>query len=129
MPRSDGSDVRKELKVLKYSYFLTFWGFPALLKQEATILLPLAPHVTEQPYIHYLWAAGEGRIQDMKHTHTPWPVTQQKLLLLFEGVEKKWWCFVWVACIATWESGKCLLCTLFSNLALDFRISSMHKNA
>lgn len=65
----------------------------------------------------------------MKHTHTPWPVRQQKLLLLFEGVEKKWWCFVWIACVATWDSGKCLLCTLFSNLALNFRINSMHKNA
>lgn len=82
-----------------------------------------------QPYIEYLWPAGEGRIQDTKHTHTALPVTQQTLLLLFEGAGKKWWRFVWFACVGTWESGKCLLCTLFSNLALDFRISSMHKNA
>lgn len=85
--------------------------------------------MTGQPHIQYLWVAGEDRIQDTKYTHTPLPVTQQKLLLLCEGVGKKQWHLVWVACVATRQSGKRLLCTLFSNLALDFRISAMHKNA
>lgn len=95
----------------KYSSTVISWLSGVLLHCliGSIIPSPLAPHVTGQPYIQYLWAAGEDRIQDTKYTHTPLPVTQQKLLLLCEGVGKKQWHLVWVACVSTQQSGKCLL--------------------